>query len=66
MPLDPPQTNLRALNTWAELLACPACLSPLRIDESQAFCTGCDRVYPILDGIPILIPERADPPVSTK
>jgi uncharacterized protein YbaR (Trm112 family) len=66
MPVDPVRTNLRALGAWAELLACPTCHSPLRIDESQAFCTGCDRVYPILDGIPVLIAERAEHPASTK
>jgi uncharacterized protein YbaR (Trm112 family) len=36
-------------------LACPACLGGLSIEGEQLVCALCARVYPILDGIPVLI-----------
>jgi uncharacterized protein YbaR (Trm112 family) len=39
--------------------ACPACLGVLRVDEDRLVCVGCGRGYPIVDGIPVLITERA-------
>ncbi len=41
-----------------DLLACPACLEPLRAETATLACTGCGRVYPVLDGIPILLVDR--------
>ena len=40
-------------------LACPACLGVLRVDEDRLVCAGSGRGYPIVDGIPVLITERA-------
>src|ERR1700674_1818034 len=37
------------------LLACPACHHDLASSQSQCRCTGCGRVYPIADGIPVLL-----------
>jgi hypothetical protein len=45
-----------------ELLACPACLGALRLDEARLVCVGCGRAYPIVDGIPVLIAGREDKP----
>ncbi len=45
-----------------EELACPVCLGALRLDESRLQCVGCGRLYPIVDGIPVLIAERASVP----
>jgi uncharacterized protein YbaR (Trm112 family) len=42
------------------LLACPACLGALRLDESKLLCAQCGRAYPIVDGIPLLIAGRKD------
>ena len=49
-----------------DLLACPACLGTLRVDsrspgeEVKALvCRGCGRAYPVEDGIPILLVDRA-------
>jgi uncharacterized protein YbaR (Trm112 family) len=36
-------------------LACPACYSGLNIEDTGVRCAGCGRVYPIVDGIPVLI-----------
>jgi uncharacterized protein YbaR (Trm112 family) len=41
-----------------DALACPdpACRKPLKLaeDESAFQCTGCGRIYPVKDGIPML------------
>jgi uncharacterized protein YbaR (Trm112 family) len=40
-------------------LACPACFGSLQLAESAVVCAGCGRIYPVIDGIPVLIAERA-------
>jgi uncharacterized protein YbaR (Trm112 family) len=42
-------------------LACPACFGELRPSNSRLLCSACGRAYPIVDGIPVLIIERAEP-----
>jgi len=41
------------------LLACPACRSHLSWSLDEATCEGCRKRYPIEDGIPVLIADRA-------
>ena len=46
-------------------LACPACHAALHLEasslaEPRLACTACARAYPIVDGIPVLIADRAD------
>ncbi len=41
-------------------LACPACYGELRLENVHLVCEGCRRSYPIIDGIPVLIVERAE------
>jgi uncharacterized protein YbaR (Trm112 family) len=41
-------------------LACPACLGRFFLGEDRLVCTDCQRAYPIVDGIPVLIAERAE------
>jgi uncharacterized protein YbaR (Trm112 family) len=43
-------------------LACPACAGDLRLDISHLRCIACERAYPVIDGIPVLIVERAESP----
>jgi uncharacterized protein YbaR (Trm112 family) len=48
-----------------EQLACPACLGDLGLvgdlpGEERLVCKACERGYPIVDGIPVLIAERAE------
>ncbi len=46
-----------------DVLVCPVpeCRKPLTLaaDESSLQCTGCGRVYPVRNGIPILLVEKA-------
>jgi hypothetical protein len=44
-----------------ELLACPACQGSLRLKagDTRISCAGCGKKYPVEDGIPVLIVERA-------
>jgi uncharacterized protein YbaR (Trm112 family) len=51
--------NLPAFDQWTGQLACPACLDSLRVEDGWLVCTGCARAYPVVDGIPVLIVERA-------
>jgi uncharacterized protein YbaR (Trm112 family) len=56
------EKNQAALEAWARELACPVCLGKLRLDGPQIVCAGCGRSYPVVDGIPVLIAERAEMP----
>jgi uncharacterized protein len=44
-----------------EQLACPVCYGVLRLDAAGGLihCVACLRGYPLVDGIPVLIAERA-------
>jgi hypothetical protein len=46
------------------LLACPACLGSLCAEASSLLCTACGRAYTVVDGIPVLIAERAVTPTA--
>lgn len=49
--------------SFLELLACPACddRPPLRQEGDRLVCTKCGRRYPVVDGIPHLLVEEAEP-----
>jgi len=40
-------------------LVCPVCYGSLQLKPDAILCTGCDRRYPIVDGLPVLLAERA-------
>jgi uncharacterized protein len=44
-----------------EILVCPACHSQLNYSEAKQTltCTACRRVYPIRDGLPVLLIDQA-------
>jgi uncharacterized protein YbaR (Trm112 family) len=45
-----------------EILVCPACRGDLDYEEDVRFtCKSCARVYPIKDGIPIMLVEDDQP-----
>ncbi len=47
-----------------DILACPVCISPLRVDEvaEELVCTGCALAYPVRDDIPVLLVDEARKP----
>jgi hypothetical protein len=53
-----PQENLGT--DGLSQLACPACIGGLRAAGPQVICASCGRAYPVIDGIPVLIMERAE------
>ncbi len=47
-----------------EMLACPACrgeIKPLEAEKGLE-CARCGRVYPVRDGIPVMLVDEAAPP----
>jgi len=54
-----PQSLLAA--QLLEQLACPVCRGDLllSVPDEHIVCAGCARAYPLVDGIPVLIAERA-------
>ena len=52
--------NLQAIEAWASDLACPVCQGALCLTEATVQCIACGRVYPIVDGIPVLIADRSE------
>ena len=59
MPDETNKAYLNNLKQWADDVVCPVCYSPLHFGESTVVCSGCARTYPVEDGIPVLIPQRA-------
>lgn len=47
-----------------EIVVCPACRGEIRaVDDDRGLeCAACGRVYPVRDGIPVLLVEEASPP----
>jgi uncharacterized protein YbaR (Trm112 family) len=45
----------------AAMLRCPSCRQEVRVLENDAgiACTACGLVYPIVDGIPVMLVEEA-------
>lgn len=39
------------------LLSCPACQGDVELKDNQIVCKSCERHYPIVDGIPVLLAE---------
>ena len=60
-----PRTGIESLimldRELINMLACPACKTPLAYDEDRDVlkCGHCHRVYPVRDGIPILLIDEA-------
>ena len=50
-----------AIQSWTDDLVCPVCFARLIFSETTVTCAGCARTYPIVDGIPVLLPERGLP-----
>ncbi|HEY2460880.1 MAG TPA: Trm112 family protein [Candidatus Acidoferrum sp.] len=44
-----------------DILVCPLCKTPVTPtpDSHGLKCSSCDRIYPIKDDIPVMLPEEA-------
>jgi uncharacterized protein YbaR (Trm112 family) len=60
-PAHPPSDGRDTLDPdLLAQLACPACYGELCLEGSRLRCLDCSRGYPIVDGIPVMIVERAE------
>jgi len=59
--LKPIQSALARVLQQEDLgwLVCPACRQSLVLDADLVRCNGCRRGFPIIDGIPVLLADRA-------
>jgi len=62
--------NSVKIDDWLlEILACPKCRSPLRVDDeaSELVCTNpeCGLAYPVRDDIPVLLVSEARDPAAS-
>jgi len=56
-PMTTPTRTLQPEDiTW---LVCPVCHQALALHAESVRCTGCERRYPVVDGIPVLLADRA-------
>jgi len=44
-----------------EILVCPDCKGKLSVDHDndELVCTGCGLIYPVRDGIPVMLVDEA-------
>ena len=40
-------------------IVCPVCRQSLQLEAAEIRCQGCGKRYPIVDGIPVLLADRA-------
>lgn len=57
MAADPSQPIAFDTSVLADL-ACPVCQGDLRQAGEGLVCAECGRVYPVLEGIPVMIPQE--------
>ncbi len=50
-------------NELLDILACPVCRTHISQDNAGAYfiCLGCNSRFPIIDGIPVLLRDQAEP-----
>jgi len=44
-----------------EILACPMCKRKVELKGEELVCVGCGRRYPIVNGVPYLLPPELMP-----
>ena len=51
-----------------QILACPICKGELiqLEDGSSLLCKPCDKSYPVVEGIPVLLPGQSDARIRTR
>ena len=51
--------DVKRIREVLELIVCPACQGRLTLAEGTVDCEVCGRRYPVVDGIPVLLVDRA-------
>lgn len=51
----------RDVESWLAPFVCPRCKGGLSIDAGNLWCEVCRLLYPIVDGIPVLLIDDARP-----
>lgn len=41
-----------------EMLSCPYCKEDVKLEGEKVVCTECGREFPIVDGIPHMLPDE--------
>ncbi|MBL7155715.1 MAG: Trm112 family protein [Candidatus Omnitrophica bacterium] len=49
-----------------DILACPSCKSDVKLENDKIVCIKCGLRYPIEDGIPIMLIDKAEKPDKEK
>ena len=49
-----------------DILACPACKADVMLEDEKIVCTRCNRRYPVIDGIPVMLVDEAETPPANK
>ena len=47
------------------LLACPHCKVGVQRQGDNLVCPQCDRTYPVVNGVPVLLPDGSIPSTNT-
>jgi len=47
-----------------KILACPVDHAAVRQEGERLVCEGCGRRYPVRDGIPVMLIDEAEQPIS--
>jgi hypothetical protein len=50
-------TKGRISKDMLEILACPICKEKVELKDDELVCVKCGRCYPIVDGIPHMLPD---------
>ncbi|MBU1852888.1 MAG: Trm112 family protein [Candidatus Omnitrophica bacterium] len=43
-----------------DILACPSCKGGVELKDDKIYCVVCKKIYPIRDGIPVMLIEEAE------
>jgi len=45
-------------NELLKILVCPVCKNEVELKGEELVCVGCGRRYPVVDGIPCMLPDE--------
>lgn len=42
-----------------DIIACSKCKAPVQIKDRGLYCQNCDLLYPVINGVPVMLIEKA-------